>query len=541
MAFTPWQRYITDGEDVIPGADVEVRRESDGALATIYSDPGGTSKSNPFQSDAEGLARFYAAAGRYKITATSGTFTSIFRHEPVGEAQGYDVGNTTDELLLTRIQLDNRFEPLTQDNLSATSDPTVNDDANAGYAPRSLWFNTSSGEMFMLLDATAGAADWKKTTLTLDELGSAATKDVGTGDAQVPQNSDLNVLWNPISSDTTLGAANNRQALYIKADVTITLPIWANVDSGYVVEVILAGNYTVTLATQSSDSIQNSDTSMTTDGVIARTPTTDTWTVRDADNFVKDGDNVSVLNNDANYVASGDNVSALTNDSNYVTDSELNISWLNILSNTTLDSSNNRQTLWVTSSNTVTLPKWANVASGYYVDVRFSGGHTLTINTQTGESILNNNTTMSTPGVIIKSPAIDTWLVIDRDELVRSGDNISVLTNDANYQNASDVRTNVKEEAGTSYTYALSDENTYIEHNNSSAITVTIPTNSAVPFLIGAEIAGEQTGTGQVTIQGDTGVTVQAPGGRLSTVQQYSPFSLIKVGTDEWRVHGDMQ
>lgn len=60
-------------------------------------------------------------------------------------------------------------------NYSATTDPTVNDDSGDGYSPGSIWYNsTGTGEAFLCVDATLGAAKWIKTTLTVDELGSAA-------------------------------------------------------------------------------------------------------------------------------------------------------------------------------------------------------------------------------------------------------------------------------------------------------------------------------------------------------------------------------
>ena len=68
-----------------------------------------------------------------------------------------------------------------QANDSATSDPTASDDADAGYAPGSRWHNTNSGELFRCVDASPGNAVWLKTTLTLDELGTAATADQGPG------------------------------------------------------------------------------------------------------------------------------------------------------------------------------------------------------------------------------------------------------------------------------------------------------------------------------------------------------------------------
>lgn len=47
---------------------------------------------------------------------------------------------------------------------SSTSDPTVNDDESAGYAVGDVWVNTTSGEVFVLTDATTGAAVWTSTT-----------------------------------------------------------------------------------------------------------------------------------------------------------------------------------------------------------------------------------------------------------------------------------------------------------------------------------------------------------------------------------------
>lgn len=110
MAFTSWQKTIVDDAgDILPGATIEVRLESSGALATIYSDDSGTAKSNPFTADGEGFAIFYAAAGLYKITATSGAFSKTHRYVPIGSAQSYDVGDDAGGKLLTRDQMDARY------------------------------------------------------------------------------------------------------------------------------------------------------------------------------------------------------------------------------------------------------------------------------------------------------------------------------------------------------------------------------------------------------------------------------------------------
>ena len=64
----------------------------------------------------------------------------------------------------------------TFNNTTATTDPTVGDDSGDGYSVKSIWLNQSSGEAFLCFDASVGAAVWKKTTLTVDELGTLALK-----------------------------------------------------------------------------------------------------------------------------------------------------------------------------------------------------------------------------------------------------------------------------------------------------------------------------------------------------------------------------
>jgi len=49
-------------------------------------------------------------------------------------------------------------------NLSATTNPTVNDDSDDGYEVGSLWVNTSTGSVYICVDATVGAAVWTNLT-----------------------------------------------------------------------------------------------------------------------------------------------------------------------------------------------------------------------------------------------------------------------------------------------------------------------------------------------------------------------------------------
>ena len=91
-----------------------------------------------------------------------------------------------------------------------------------------------------------------------------------------------------------------------------------------------------------------------------------------------------------------------------------------------------------------------------------------------------------------------------------------------------------------SYTLsALTERDDLIEMDSVSATTLTIPLNSAVAFPVGTSIDILQTNTGQVTIAGDAGVTVNAtPGLKLRT--RWSSCTLFKRATNTWVVYGDL-
>ena len=93
-----------------------------------------------------------------------------------------------------------------------------------------------------------------------------------------------------------------------------------------------------------------------------------------------------------------------------------------------------------------------------------------------------------------------------------------------------------------SYTLAAIDQqqDTVVEMNVGSANNLTIPTNAVVPFPIGSQILIAQYGAGQTTIVPDTGVTLRSSGGKTKIAAQYGLATLIKRGTDEWVLAGDL-
>ena len=105
----------------------------------------------------------------------------------------------------------------------------------------------------------------------------------------------------------------------------------------------------------------------------------------------------------------------------------------------------------------------------------------------------------------------------------------------------------INSQTGTTYTAALTDAAAVVTMNNSSANTLSIPTNASVAFPIGASINIIQIGSGQTTINAVTlGTTTIASNGATSNAPklrtQYSAATAIKISTtpEVWYVVGDI-
>jgi hypothetical protein len=89
------------------------------------------------------------------------------------------------------------------------------------------------------------------------------------------------------------------------------------------------------------------------------------------------------------------------------------------------------------------------------------------------------------------------------------------------------------------YTLVLGDAGKLIRCTKATSMTILIPTNAAEAYSIGQRVDIMQYGAGQVTVSGDTGVTVRfTPTNKLRAT--YSTASIIKIGTDEWVLAGDV-
>lgn len=89
-----------------------------------------------------------------------------------------------------------------------------------------------------------------------------------------------------------------------------------------------------------------------------------------------------------------------------------------------------------------------------------------------------------------------------------------------------------------SFTLALSDAGKMIIATASSDIVVTIPTNASVAFPVGTEIEVARLGTGSLSFEGASGVTILSMSDMVEISDQYGVAGLKKVDTNTWLLVG---
>ena len=108
---------------------------------------------------------------------------------------------------------------------------------------------------------------------------------------------------------------------------------------------------------------------------------------------------------------------------------------------------------------------------------------------------------------------------------------------------APQINLGINAQSGTTYTPVLADNGKLVTLSNGSSIALTIPLNSSVAYPIGAQLNLAQLGSGQVTIAGDSGVTVVSTGATPATPQlraQYSTATAVQTSANNWLVMGDI-
>jgi len=100
-----------------------------------------------------------------------------------------------------------------------------------------------------------------------------------------------------------------------------------------------------------------------------------------------------------------------------------------------------------------------------------------------------------------------------------------------------DVYFTTSSQTDTAYTLTASDAFGYIVATNSSSITITVPD---ITWPTDTEILIEQRGTGQITIQGASGVTVNSSQ-TLKSSGQYAVIGLKRTAANTWTLTGDRE
>jgi hypothetical protein len=156
-----------------------------------------------------------------------------------------------------------------------------------------------------------------------------------------------------------------------------------------------------------------------------------------------------------------------------------------------------------------------------------------------------------TVGILVSGAVVEYWWkdgITDSDLISKGGATAwgtitGTLSDQTDLQTALDTKTNkliTTNRQTASYTLVLSDADKLVEMNVGSANNLTIPLNSSVAFPTGTQILLAQYGSGQTTVVATSGVTVRSNGGKLKLNVQYSGATLIKIGTDEWYLFGDI-
>lgn len=132
------------------------------------------------------------------------------------------------------------------------------------------------------------------------------------------------------------------------------------------------------------------------------------------------------------------------------------------------------------------------------------------------------------------------WTTLTNEVPSQTGNGGKYLKTDGSAASWANVDITISTATGTTYTPAVTDVNKLVQLNNASAITVTVP---ASVFSAGQQVNIQQTGAGQVTVQGDGTTTITSTGATLATPKtraQYSAATIVCTSSNNFTVIGDL-
>jgi len=149
------------------------------------------------------------------------------------------------------------------------------------------------------------------------------------------------------------------------------------------------------------------------------------------------------------------------------------------------------------------------------------------------------NKTLTSPTISTPVLTLSTTSATAEGRIAWEGTNDKIVVGDGSSTKEFTPNTvSINAQTGTTYTLVLTDRDKLVTLSNASGITLTVPTNASVAYATGTVVNIQQIGAGQVTVAGDTGVTVNGTG--TKTRAQWSAASLVKTATDTWTLIGDL-
>jgi hypothetical protein len=163
-----------------------------------------------------------------------------------------------------------------------------------------------------------------------------------------------------------------------------------------------------------------------------------------------------------------------------------------------------------------------------------------TLTTLTVDSIIINGTnighTSDTDAIAIAADGVVTFSQVP----VLPADTIETADIQDNAVTPAKIAGAVNAQTGTSYTSVLADAFKTVTMSNGSANKLTIPPNSSVAYAVGDRIDVVMLGSGTTSIQGGSGVTVNAVStGTVAIAAQFAAVSCLKIATDTWVAMGN--
>ena len=217
----------------------------------------------------------------------------------------------------------------------------------------------------------------------------------------------------------------------------------------------------------------------------------------------------------------------------------------------TIGSASDKDAIAIASNGVVTMNQIPVFSAG----INVSGGTiagTLATAAQTNITTVGTLTTLTVDSIIINGTNIghtsDTDAIAIASNGVVTFSQVPVLPDDT--IETADIQDNavtpakiagaVNAQTGTAYTSVIGDAFKTVTMSNGSANKLTIPPNSSVAYAVGDRIDVVMLGSGTTSIQGGSGVTVNAVStGTVAIAAQFAAVSCLKIATDTWVAMGN--